>query len=82
MENRILTINCVPDFRLFDSAVMASHYHTSHVNVHKRVEVINHSHPLVLGTPAEKGLFVEGKAHVYDGALPWLGACVCCASCL
>ena len=31
MENRILTIKCVPDFWLFDSAVMASSYHTRDV---------------------------------------------------
>lgn len=81
MENRILTIKCVPDFRLFDSALMASSYHTRDVDVHKKVEVINHCLLVVLGMQAEKGLFVEGKAHMYDGTLPWLDACVCCASC-
>lgn len=81
MENRILTVKCVPDFRLFDSAVMTSSYRTRDMDVHRRVEVINHCLPLVLGMQAEKGLFVEGKAHVYDGTLPWLGASVCCASC-
>lgn len=60
------------------SFLMASSYHARDVNVHKRVEVINRCLPLALGVQAEKGPLVEGKAHVYDGALPWLGVCVCC----
>lgn len=45
-ENRILTMQHIPDFRLFDSALTASSYHT------RDVKVINRCLLLVLGRTA------------------------------